>query len=128
MHGAINRALGARVEVQADWYLGLESGLVDRYGQLFEEAWACLIAPDGQRYLGYSSGLALPEQVRLAMEAGEPHPELMNRLLTAMGVSDSKDTWSAYTGGQIARTQSLLEAVRNCLVQAGDAARSLYRR
>ena len=53
----------AQVGGEADYYVGIESGLVERYGPYFEEAWAVIIAGDGKEQIGYSSGLVLPQIV-----------------------------------------------------------------
>jgi non-canonical (house-cleaning) NTP pyrophosphatase len=56
--GARNRAIDCQKNVPGlDFYIGLESGLVERYGHIFEEAWCCLINNEGKEYFGYSSGL-----------------------------------------------------------------------
>lgn len=41
----------------------LESGLVERFGQIYEEAWACVISSEMNEYFGYSSGLKVPDSI-----------------------------------------------------------------
>jgi len=41
--GALNRAIECSQLETADYFVGLESGLVERYGNMFEEAWAVYI-------------------------------------------------------------------------------------
>ena len=43
--------------------VGLESGLVKRFGLLFEEAWCCIIF-EKNYFFGYSSGLRLPKTIQ----------------------------------------------------------------
>lgn len=104
--GARARARGAQTLGGAEWYVGLESGLVERYGNMFEEAWACLIGPAEREYLGYSSGLRLPDRVVERMREGLGHAETMNRFLQELGIDDVKDTWASYSGGIIGRGRS----------------------
>lgn len=125
--GATNRAKGAReANPEADMWIGLESGLVERYGHLYEEAWVCLINNNRKEYYGYSSGLKVPDFVLRKMD------ELKMEHCDAMTVIEEEyghlpnDTWGTYSGGLIAREVSLDEALRNALVQALAPENSFY--
>jgi inosine/xanthosine triphosphatase len=125
--GALNRATECSQLMDADFYVGLESGLVERYGNMFEEAWAVVIAGDGTKYVGYSSGLMLPPAVVSRMQNGEKHDEIMLSLDKQFDLpDDNRDTWSRYTGGNISRQVSLEEALRNALIQLVPSERNLY--
>ena len=127
--GALNRALECQKLGSADYYVGAESGLVDRYGNFFEEAWAVVIAHDGTKRIGYSSGLLLPAMVASRMAEGEKHNEIMSSIDKELKLpDDNRDTWSRYTGGAISRTVSLEEALRNALIQSVPSEQSLYLR
>ena len=126
--GARNRALGCASAGDADYYVGIESGLVERYGHYFEEAWAVVIARGKTELIGYSSGLMLPNAVASRMRQGEKHNEIMADFDTILGaLEDHKDTWARYTGGSISRLVSLQEALRNALLQSSASEKSLYR-
>lgn len=125
--GALQRAQECSTIVGCDFYVGIESGLAKRYGNLFEEAWAVVITKEGKRLLGYSSGLMLPNVVRKRMTSGEKHNEIMASLDKQFNLpDDNRDTWSRYTGGNISRQVSLEEALRNALIQATHSDRNLY--
>lgn len=126
--GAKNRALGAKTtQPEAAGWLGVESGLIERYGHMFEEAWACLLMKNGEEYLGYSSGLKLPDYVISEMDRlGLEHCDVMKILEDKNGKLPN-DTWGSYSGGVIVREQSLEEAIRNAAVQATAPAHSLYK-
>jgi len=125
--GALNRATECSRLQEADFYVGLESGLTERYGSMFEEAWAVAIAADGTKYVGYSSGLMLPPMVVARMQSGEKHNEIMRELDKQFNLpDDNRDTWSRYTGGNISRQVSLEEALRNALIQLVPSERNLY--
>ncbi len=125
--GALNRATECYGIGSADFYVGLESGLVERYGNYFEEAWAVVIAKDGTEQIGYSSGLLLPLVVVRRMKAGEKHNEIMVSIDKEFDLpKDNRDTWSRYTGGNISRQVSLEEALRNALIQSAHSERNLY--
>lgn len=124
--GAINRAYEC-IEHQkdADFYVGLESGLIERYGDVYEEAWSFVITRERREYAGYSSGLRLPDYVKKRMEeTGLEHSDAMTVIEKELGLKN--DTWSTYTGGIIPRTVSLEESLRNALIQIAANEKSLY--
>jgi non-canonical (house-cleaning) NTP pyrophosphatase len=125
--GAINRAIACvESHPKADFYVGLESGLISRYGELFEEAWACIISKNGTKYLGYSSGLKIPDYVTNKMkELNIEHCDAMTIIEEELGKLPN-DTWGTYTGGKLIRDVSLEEALRNALIQILDHEGSLY--
>ena len=124
--GAVTRANNALLEMpDADFAVGLESGLVERYGHLFEEAWACIVADEATAY-GYSSGLFVPTYVQERMShTGRDHSDEMTIIEQEFGLLES-ETWGSYSGGQIIRAVSLEEACRNALLQLIPANNSLY--
>ncbi len=124
--GACNRAQ-AIAQAHPDAYaIGLESGLVTRYGDMYEEAWCCIIYSDKQ-FLGYSSGLKIPDYVLLEMESsGQEHGPTLRAIREKIGIDNDKDTWGLYTDYVLLRRVSLEEALRNALIQATASAASLY--
>jgi inosine/xanthosine triphosphatase len=125
--GALNRAHECFTIGSANYYVGIESGLVKRYGNMFEEAWAVIIAHDGVTRIGYSSGLLLPPVVAERMEKGEKHNDIMAEFDKILQLpDDNRDTWSRYTGGAISRKVSLEESIRNALIQTTETEKSLY--
>jgi inosine/xanthosine triphosphatase len=124
--GAENRARKISKADTGIYAIGLESGLVTRYGNTYEEAWCCVIHQN-KEYLGYSSGLMLPAIVTQEMaESGEEHGPTLRKIREQLELSNDKDTWGLYTGYQLMRTVSLEEALRNALIQAMGNNKSLY--
>lgn len=127
--GAKNRALNTKENfVDFDYSIGLESGLVDRYGHMYEEAWAVVINKDGEEFFGYSSGLKVPDFIisemdRLNME----HCDVMTIIERDHG-NLPNDTWGTYSGGAILRETSLEEALRNALIQVTAPDKSFYKK
>lgn len=125
--GALNRARACFAIGSADYYIGLESGLVKRYGNYFEEAWAVILSSDGKEQIGYSSGLLLPPIVVERMRNGEKHNDIMAFFDKRLNLpDDNRDTWSRYTGGYISRRISLEESLRNALIQSAPSEQNLY--
>lgn len=122
LDGAMNRARECEKMGGADFYIGVESGLVERYGNFFEEAWAVIILANSEPLLGYSSGLMSPNIVATRMRTGEKHNGIMKEYdIMFARYNDNNDTWSRYTGGNISRQISLDEAVRNALIQSKES-------
>lgn len=126
--GALNRAEFCRkAEPDADMWVGLESGLVNRYGSLYEEAWCLILTKEGKQFSGYSSGLIVPAYVTRHMEElKKEHYEVMEFLENKHG-AEKNDTWGNYSGNRISREVSLAEAVRNTLIQMTAPDSSYYK-
>lgn len=131
--GAINRAVSAeKHNTDYDLYIGIESGLINRFGDWYEEVWSAIIY-DGKIYTAYSSGVKLPESIstKLLPDVSN-HRDIMNsfRVKYNMGIDAALgvDTWGDYTGNKISREIGLEEAVRNALVQIFPGKGSLYSR
>lgn len=125
--GARNRALDSQSHVDgANYYIGLESGLVERYGHMYEEAWAAVINSDNKEFFGYSSGLKVPDYVlRKMTELKMEHCDAMTIIEDEHGKLPN-DTWGTYSGGLIARAVSLKESLRNALIQVVASGESFY--
>ena len=115
--GAKNRALDSKSRhSDANYYIGLESGLIERYGHIYEEAWAVIITED-KEYYGYSSGLKVPDFILKKMdELKMEHSDVMTIIEEEYGKLPN-DTWGTYSGGTILREVSLEEALRNAFIQ-----------
>jgi non-canonical (house-cleaning) NTP pyrophosphatase len=127
--GAQNRANDSKVNNNgADYYIGVESGLIERYGHIYEEAWCVVIAPDNKEYYGYSSGLKVPDLILKRMdELKMEHSDVMTIIEKEFGKLPN-DTWGTYSGGTILREISLEESIRNALIQITAPENSLYNR
>jgi non-canonical (house-cleaning) NTP pyrophosphatase len=124
--GSRNRALDAKNHsTNIDISVGLESGLIERYGHMFEEAW-CTLLINNKEYYGYSSGLKVPDFVIEKMKTHTiPHSTAM-AMIEEEYTKTPSDTWGTYSGGIIAREVSLEEALRNAVIQVLTSKESLY--
>jgi non-canonical (house-cleaning) NTP pyrophosphatase len=126
--GAYNRAT-ALVVKQCDYAIGIESGLVERYGDTYEEAWCCIVTKNRKTFFGYSSGLMVPDLITEKMQREElEHFEVMRteEIRALLPVRDRRDTWANYSAQMIARRLSFEESLRNALVQIFAPEDSLY--
>lgn len=127
--GARNRALDCISRIgDSDYCIGLESGLIERYGHMYEEAWAAIITKDGKEYYGYSSGLKVPDYILKKMdELKMEHSNVMTIIEKEFGDLPN-DTWGTYSGGMIVREISLEESIRNALIQIVASDKSFYKK
>jgi len=128
MIGAQNRAQFAKKTLKrAEYAIGIESGLVTRYGQIYEEAWCCIIDRNGKEYFGYSSGLKLPEYISQKMkEHNLPHYLIFSKIEEKFNKESHSDTWGFYSNYMISREVSIEESLRNVLVQIFSSKDSFY--
>ena len=112
--------------IQGDLWVGLKSGLAHRYGDIYEEAWVCILDQNDKEFLGYSNGLKVPNRLLDKMKQSNiGHSDALD-LLAGDNGADAKETWGTYSGGNILREVSLEEALRNALIQAFPSSVSLY--
>ena len=125
--GAYHRAMNSKTNVLgAQYYIGLESGLVERFGHIYEEAWCAVVTAEGKEFFGYSSGLKVPDYVLHKMdELKMEHSDVMT-LLEKEHDKLPNDTWGSYSGGVVLREVSLEEALRNALIQIVAPEESFY--
>jgi non-canonical (house-cleaning) NTP pyrophosphatase len=122
---ARQRAEGIK-NVHGDLWVGLKSGLVHRYGGVYEEAWVCVLDKNNKEFLGYSSGLKVPNKLLEKMQQSNiEHSDALDLLAAEYGL-DAKETWGTYSDGKLLREIGLEEALRNALLQAFPSGKSLY--
>ena len=117
--GAFNRAMSLYNQNQntknmGDLFVGLESGLVDRYGKRFEECWCVIIDKHKNEYIGISSEYALPNTVKTQLNKGIKHVDILNNIGLTLNIPP-KNTWGIYSNNMINREISFFEAYRNAL-------------
>jgi non-canonical (house-cleaning) NTP pyrophosphatase len=128
--GALNRALECKEKnPEADYFIGIESGLVERYGHTYEEAWTCVLDKSGKEYFGYSSGLKLPDYIQEKMKEHDlPHYLIFAKLNNHFDKDVNSDTWGQYSGNMLLREISIEESLRNALVQLFAPEDSYYKK
>lgn len=98
--GAKNRAnlLFENYSNDADIFVGLESGLIKRYDNIYEECWCVIKDKNGDEFYGYSSGFMLPTKVTEQMKTGKTHIQVLKDISRELNL-DNRDTWSIYSKG-----------------------------
>ena len=127
--GARNRAIDSKANItDGNYYIGMESGLIERYGHIYEEAWAVVLCDDEKEYSGYSSGLKVPDFILKKMDDLKmEHCDVMTLIEEEYGKLPN-DTWGTYSGRTITREVSLEEALRNVFIQIMAPENSFYKK
>lgn len=126
--GAINRAKEAKeMNDEADWYVGLETGLTKRYGLgVFDESWAVVMEGKSvpRSFVAYSSALPVPNYVLVRMaENKREHSDEMTFIEKECNLPN--DNWNTYSRS-LKRETSLYEALRNAIAQSIKNDGNLY--
>jgi inosine/xanthosine triphosphatase len=82
--GALNRAQHARLaRPEVDYWVGIEGGCEDKYGELFAYAWMVVLSREGLSGKGRSGAFCLPREIsaliREGVELGEADDRVFGR-------------------------------------------------
>lgn len=109
--GAKNRVKNAITNNPGyDYYIGLETGLVTRYGELIEEAW-CFISEDGiEGALGYASGYIIGKNTKTNVQLDTTtHTKVLEVY------DNTQNKYVMYSGSTTIREVSLRNAIKSAL-------------
>ncbi|MFZ8830097.1 MAG: inosine/xanthosine triphosphatase [Candidatus Aenigmatarchaeota archaeon] len=113
LNGAINRAKNAKKEnPDGDLYIGIETGLTERFGFLFEETWCFAIYKNENEFLGYSSGNVISEKVLKRILKDEKTNAKILEIF-----DDDLKTWVKYSGDKTIREISIRNALTQVIFQ-----------
>ena len=117
--GARERATRARAACDADYGVGVESGVAEGPGgRLYVVAWAAAVDRAGRAAYGASERFALPEPIAAALRAGSAGVELgpvIDALVGEPGLARREGAVSVLTGGRRDRTEMLFVACLHAL-------------
>lgn len=106
--GALARARAARQALDADFGVGIESGVTEGPGgRLYVAAWAAAIDRAGRHAWGGSERFPLPEEVARQIRAGRELGPVIDELLGAPGLARERGAVSLLTAGRRDRTDIL---------------------
>jgi inosine/xanthosine triphosphatase len=110
--GALLRAERARMALDADFGVGIESGVADGpFQRLYVVSWAVAVDRLGASGSGGSERFPLPAAVAAALHRGDELGPHLDRLVGIPGISRREGTVSLITGGRRNRTEILVAAV-----------------
>jgi len=114
--GARERAVGARAAADADYGVGVESGVAEGPGgQLYAVSWAAAVDRAGHVGYGASERFPLPEAVAAALRVGSELGPVIDDVVGEPGLARRAGAVSVLTGGRRDRTEILRVACLHAL-------------
>jgi inosine/xanthosine triphosphatase len=116
--GAIGRVQHARELVpEADFYVGLEGGAEEMYGDMYNFGWVVVEAKNKERGYGRTFAFALPPAIRhLMVREGLEQSHATDRVLATSGTKMSTGTIGPLTNNAITYVDWYTSAVVGALV------------
>ncbi|HET7037936.1 MAG TPA: inosine/xanthosine triphosphatase [Thermomicrobiaceae bacterium] len=115
--GALARAEAARAALDADYGVGIESGVAEGPGgRLYAVSWAAAVDRAGRTGLGASERFALPPELAVRLRAGAELGPLLDELTGARGLSRRQGAVGILTQGRRDRAAILEPAVLHAFV------------
>ncbi len=114
--GALNRAEQARSARDADFGVGIESGVaVGPFERLYVVSWAVAVDRQNASGFGGSERFPLPDEIALALYHGRELGPLLDDLVGIPGQARREGAVSLLTGGRRNRAEILVVAVLQAL-------------
>lgn len=111
MEGAINRAVQAQKEENADIGIGLEGGVVEIQRELFLCNWGALCS-GGQTFVAGGAKIPLPKEVADGVRAGKELGLVMAEYTSRIDVSKEEGAIGVFTNGQINRSEMFTHVLK----------------
>lgn len=115
VRGATNRALAALE--YGDFGVGLEGGVTEIGGVLFECAWCVVVDKNGKKGLGGGLYFELPEKVAKRIRAGGELGPIMNELTGEDNVKERSGAIGIFTKGKLDRKTAYVQLVTSALIK-----------
>lgn len=109
--GARNRAVGARLQTEADLGVGLEGGVQQHPVGLLLQGWVVIVDGNGSEGIGASARIPLPPLIAQRVLAGEELGPVMDDLLDEHNVKQKGGAIGALTAGLVPREDAFTIAV-----------------
>lgn len=114
IRGAENRAKNCIGE--ADYGVGLEGGVCEINGEMFECAWTCVVDKFGNTGLGGGLYFELPKKVAERIKKGEELGPIMEEIMK-FDVKRTSGAIGVFTKGQLDRKQAYVQIVLSALIK-----------
>lgn len=113
--GARNRARASATH--GDYGVGLEGGVTEIGGVMFECAWCVVVAKDGREGVGGGLYFELPEKVAKRIRAGGELGPIMNELTGEENVKEKAGAIGIFTKGRLDRKTAYVQLVTSALIK-----------
>mgnify|MGYP001251728750 CR=1 FL=1 len=113
--GAKNRALHSKEQIpEADYWVGIEGGLVAVDSNLYCVAWMCIISKQEKMSLSHTASFLIPSEVAKKIKSGQELSDAANEVLGSE--SSNRDTIGILTDGEITRVEYYTQALTLALL------------
>lgn len=114
--GSMNRARKAKLACgDGDFFVGLETGLVERVGKIFEETWCSIVDKTERINFAFSSGNVVDELSKPKYVMDEE-----KGVKVLMVLDQEQGNYVQYSGSLEVRAVEIENAIRAALVQFGE--------
>ena len=103
MQGAINRAIAARAEQDADFGIGIEGGFHLVNGRYFECGWVAVAHRDGRVGIGSSARFELSKKIIEPILAGKELAEVIDELAGESDIRNNQGAMGIISAGHLPR-------------------------
>ncbi len=114
--GAINRAKACSMKEKADFYVGIEGGIIERLGKVMTFAAVCIIDSKGRTSIGTSGHFPLPKEVIELVKEGKELGEAMDLLIGKKGIKYNEGAIGVFSKGLIDRKALYVHALLLSLI------------
>lgn len=103
IEGALNRARNAMNEIQADFGLGLEGGVVKTPYGLFICNWGALVTKENESYVSGGARIKLPDEIADELYSGRELGPVMDEYTKKQDIRKSEGAVGIFSNGRITR-------------------------
>ena len=115
VRGARNRARASVVD--GDYGVGLEGGVTEIEGVMFECAWCVVVDKEGREGVGGGLYFELPEKVASRIRVGGELGPIMNELTGEEKVKEKAGAIGIFTRGKLDRKTAYVQLVTSALIK-----------
>ena len=117
MNGARQRAYAAlEADRDAEYGVGIEGGVCEIEGKMFECAWVCIVNKVGEEGLGGGLYFELPGKVATKIQVGGELGPIMEELMK-FDVKRTSGAIGVFTKGQLGRKSAYVQIVLSALIK-----------
>lgn len=109
--GAINRARACTKKGNADFYVGIEGGITEKFGKVMAFSAVCIVDSKGRTSIGASGHFPLPREVIELIKCGKELGEAIDMLVGKHGIKYSEGAVGIFTRGMIDRRALYVHAI-----------------
>jgi len=118
LQGAINRANHAQAQLQgADYYVGIEGGLMQAEGKAWEIGWIAIRSAEGHVATGLSAGIEIKGPILQAIINGQELSDVLDDIYGVGKIGNSNGFYGLATDDLVTRKQAYEQGIHFAIAQ-----------